>query len=291
MNESIGMQRHLLPNEEVLFSCPTQSGFLVLSNRRIVFVKKQGQSGYLLDGTVPYDSVLSLTVKKTDRLILSGSNNDEHGVRTKETTSIELKVGDRDATLDQCQRILDEYRTSESSPPTQSDLSYLGDLPDSLTRNAILDLNTVLRDQPVHDELVHEAKKFLGGEPFIIEESLRDGNDRKNGVLFAAGTRGYYLIRGKKQGRFMVDVSVDTVEWDNIHSVVYRWQDVYPIIHVTYSPTKGGKTITSQYFWSPPTINESDSYPWLLQPLNGPWIFADVMYKYSGKPRRFPLET
>jgi hypothetical protein len=131
--------------------------------------------------------------------------------------------------------------------------------------------------------LVHEAKKFLGDEPFLIEETLRDGNDSNNGVLFAAGERGYYWIQGIKKGRFMINVIVDSIEWANLQRFYHQWQNESPIIHVTYQLTKGGKPVTSHYLWKPPIEEETRNYPWLLEPLNGPWILADVMYKYSGK--------
>ncbi|MGY5865619.1 MAG: hypothetical protein RTV41_13535 [Candidatus Thorarchaeota archaeon] len=276
-------QNHLLPNEDVLFASQTQSGPLVLSDRRVVIMRKKGHSGYNVDRAIPYGCISSFSAKKSDRLIVSGKVLEAHGVQTKETASIELKVRERDSLLNQCLSILDVIRNSRTTPPVQRDFSYLDDLPESLTHNAILDLNTVLRDQPVHDELVHEAKKFLGDEPFLIEDSLREANDRNNGVLFAAGKRGYYWVRGVKQGRFLVNVIVDSVEWDNLQCLTHQWQDENPFIYASYSLTKGGKNITSQYVWKPPINEETNHYPWLIEPLNGPWILADVMYKCSGK--------
>ena len=70
---------------------------------------------------------------------------------------------------------LDDLRSSEISSgeiPPPRNISYLEVLPDSLTHNAILDLNNVLQDKPIHDELFHEATKFLGNDAFILEESL-----------------------------------------------------------------------------------------------------------------------
>ena len=166
--------------------------------------------------------------------------------------------------------------------PKPCDYSHLERLPESLTHNAILDLNTVLRDQPVHDELVHEAKKFLGDSPFLLEESLRDGDDRENGVLLAAGMHGYYWIQGTKNGRFMSNVIVDSIEWTNVRCFAYQWQHVDPIIYSTYSLTKDGKNVTSRYLWSPPI--DTDQYTWFHEPLNGPWILADIGHRYSGQP-------
>jgi hypothetical protein len=189
--------------------------------------------------------------------------------------------------MSRCFGVLEEIRESEEFsgeiPPTR-DYSYLERMPESLIRNGILDLNTILRDQPVHDELVQEAAKFLGNKPLILEESLRDGNDKENGVLFAAGTQGFYWIQGKKRGRFMSNVIVDTVEWDNIRCFTHQWQNQDAIISATYSLTKTGKESTVKYLWSPSTNENTFQYPWLLQQMNGPWILADVSYKCSRKP-------
>jgi hypothetical protein len=245
-------------------------------------MSQRGRLGYHIDRVIPHDCFSGITPKKKDRLILAGFTVNEHGTRTKDTASIELKVKERDSVLSKCQIILDENRDDMVVSP-QRETTYLDELPQSLTHNAILDLNTVLRDQPIHDDLVHEAKKFLGIEPFLIEESLRDGNDRNNGVLFAAGERGYYWIQGIKQGRFMVNVIVDTIEWNNFRHLTHQWQFESPTIHATYSLTKGGKHVTRKYQWGPPIDEETAKYPWLLEPLNGPWIMADIIHKYSGK--------
>jgi len=186
-----------------------------------------------------------------------------------------------------CLSVVEEIRSSDSFssdiPPVRN-YSYLEQMPESLTHNAILDLNTILRDQPIHDLLVHEAVKILGSKPFLLEESLRDGTDKDNGVIFAAGKNGYFWIQGRKHGRFMSNVIVDIVEWANIRCFAHRWHNESAIIDATYTLTKDGKETTMAYQWSPSINDDTLQYPWLLQQLNGPWILADIMYKYSGKP-------
>jgi len=186
-----------------------------------------------------------------------------------------------------CLSVVEEIRSSDSFssdiPPVRN-YSYLEQMPESLTYNAILDLNTILRDLPVHDQLVREAVKFLGNEPFFLEESLRDGTEKDNGVLFAAGKNGYFWIQGKKQGRFITNVIVDTVEWTNIRCFTHLWHNEGAIIDATYTLTRDGNEITKEYFWSPSNNGDTHAYLWLLQELNGPWILADIIYKYSGKP-------
>ena len=282
--ETTGAKGCLLPNEEVQYVSQTKSGFLVLSSRRVVILKQRNRTEYGIERAIPYDCIVGFEMKKSDRLVVSGIAIDEYGVHTSETESLELRIPQIDSIVDQCMEVMERVRSSESTSPPPQDYSYLEKLPESLTHNAILDLNTILRDQPVHDELVHEAAKFLGDEPFLLEESLRDGDDRENGVLFAAGNKGYFWIRGKKQGRFLSNVIVDTVEWENVRCCVYQWHLAKSRFSVTYSLTKDGTNVTTQFLWNPPYNEDTSQYPWLLQQMNGPWIFTDIVYRHSGMP-------
>lgn len=293
-------QQYLLPNEDVQLVCQIQKGFLVLSSRRVVLLKEESQSEYRVEKSIPYDCILGFEPKKSDRVDVSGITLDQYGCHTHEIGSFEIKAPRTESwesktevrslfqsTMSQCFDVVEEIRRSDAFtndlPPVR-DYSYLEQMPESLTRNAILDLNTILQDQPAHEEMVHEAVKFLGSEPFLLEESLRDGNDKENGILFAAGKQGYYWIQGKKNGRFISNVIVDTVEWNHIRCFALRWQNESENIEATYSLTEDGRESTVQYQWTS-TVNEDTlQFPWLLQLLNGPWILADVMYKYSGKP-------
>jgi len=191
------------------------------------------------------------------------------------------------STMSCCSDLINEIRSSDDFARGWSsslDYSYLKRMPESLTHNAVLDLNTILRDQPIHDELVHEAVKLLGDDHFLLEESLRAGSDEANGILFAAGSNGYYWIQGRKQGRFMSNVIVDTVEWENITCFAYLWHLDHSVIYATYSLTRDGKETTIEYQWNPSKYEDTFQYPWLLQQWNGPWILGDISYKYSGKP-------
>ena len=292
-------QHYLLPNEDIQLVCQTQKGFLVLSSRRVVLLKEESQTVYQIEKAIPYDCILSFEPKKSDRYEISGIELDRYGNHTSETRIIEVKAprGERgenkvenrnhfQSVMSQCSDVVEEIRRSDafvSDLPPVRDHSYLDQMPESLTCNAILDLNTILRDLPSHNELVHEAVKFLGNEPFLLEESLR-GNDKENGILFAAGTQGYFWIQGMKNGRFMSNVIVDTVEWNNIRCFSHCWQTESNIIFATYALTLGGWESTMEYQWSPLKNENTIQFPWLLQPLNGPWILADVMYKCSGTP-------
>ncbi len=293
-------RQYLLPNERVLIACETRNGFLVLSNRRIVFLQGWRKSEYRIERAIPYDCIRRLGPKNSDRFEGSAIVLDPYGRQTRESSSFEViaprgargssKIdvnGHFQSVMSCCSEVIDEIRNSNdfargcSSPP---DYSYLKLMPESLTHNAVLDLNTILRDQPIHNELVHEAVKFLGDDPILLEESLRAGSDDTNGILFAAGSKGYYWIQGRKQGRFMSNVIVDTVEWENVRCFAYLWHSDRSVIYATYSLTRDGKEATIEYQWNLSKYEDTFQYPWLLQQWNGPWILGDISYKYSGKP-------
>jgi hypothetical protein len=292
--------RCLLPNEDVRFICETLDGFLVLTDRRVVLLGEDSRLQYRIERAIPYDCIKDIQQETTDRVKMIGVALDKYGRHTAETGAFEIRApraqsGENrtdvnhyfQATMRHFLEVVEEVRGKGVFSEVVSqihDLSYLSDLPESLTRNAMLDLNAILCDQPVPDELVPEAMKFLGREPFLLEESLRDGDDRKDGVLFAAGEHGYYWVRGKKNGRFMSNVIVDTVEWENILCFVHQWQEVDATIHATYRLTGDGKVFTSDYHWCLSVTEDTMRFPWLVQPMNGLWILADIMQKYSGKP-------
>ena len=276
---------YLLPNEDVEFICRILGGFIVLSRRRFVLLKEKKNDVYSIEKAIPYSCISGIEQKKIDRFEVSGFVLDQYGRHTRETKFFLVRAPREEkegfqSTLNQCIDVLQEMKNSDSKA-AHYDNSYLDSMPESLTRNARLDLNTILRDQPIPDTLVQEAEEFLSTKPFIIEESLRAANDKENGILFAVGKRGYYWIQGMKIGRFMSNVIIDTVEWSNIQSISYRWNDENAIIDVTYSLTSNGKSSTTQYQWSPSANNETIQYPWLLQCMNGPWILADIISKHS----------
>jgi hypothetical protein len=282
MNETF--KQYLLPNETVHHACYTRSGILVLSSRRVVLLNEKNPIVTKIHRSIPLDCVLSIESKKGDRFEVSGRVLDQFGKDTGDVKSLEIRApkgepkSHFESTMSQYSSKIYELKDTIAAP---LDLSYLDEMPESLTRNAILDLNTVLRDKPVHDDLVHEATKFLGDGPFLLEESIRDGSDKDDGVLFAVGRKGYYWIQGKKQGRFMSNVVVNTVEWDNFQYLAHKWHNERVTIYTTYSLVKGGVLTTQEYLWGPPITDDTRRYPWLLQERNGPWILADVMMKYS----------
>ena len=292
----------LLPNEDVRFVSEIERGFFVISNRRAVFMEETKVQTYHIRKVIPLDCFLGVESKKSDRVRVAGIALDKYGCFDLEpksgtiqwkTHSLNLKApkakkGENkaeirrhfQAAMSNCFEVVKEVRGAEEFT---SDTSYLENMPESLTRNAILDINTISEDWPIHDELHQKVLKFLGTQPFLLEESLRAGEDKENGILFAAGEQGYIWIEGIKKGRFMSNVLLDKVEWDNIKCFAHRWQNENAVIEVTYAIHRDGVELTMPHQWSPTANEDVFQYPWLLQPLNGPWILADIMYKWSGK--------
>ncbi len=284
---------YLLPNEDVDFVCRIRGGYVILSSRRFVLLKEENRDVYCIEKAIPFGCIMSIEPKKIDRFEISGIVLDKIGQPTSEVRSFIVRAPKEErnefqSAMNRCIDVLEKIRKSDGKL-SHHDNSYLEHMPESLTQNAILDLNTILRDQPIHDALVPQAEEFLGDAPFILEESLRDGKDKENGILFAVGTRGYYWIKGKKTGRFMSNVTIDTVEWDNIRSFSSRWDNENAVIDVTYSLTSDGKASTTQYQWSPSVNSETLQHPWFLQCMNGPWILADIIHKYTNTAFPNPL--
>ena len=269
----------LLPNEDPHFVCQIQKGFFVISKRRAAILKEDGQIGYRIMNVFPHDSITEIKMKKTDRAEIVYHTD---GIQAIEIKAPQGVRGENKSELGKhFQSMMSKAMNYLGISSETHDVTYLERIPECLTRNAILDLNTILQDQPNPDELVHEATKFLGSNPFLLEESLRDGEDKENGILFAAGEKGYFSIQGKKDGRFMSNVVVDTVEWDNIRCIKHQWHYDPPLINVTFSLIQGGKETTMKYQWAPPPTDEILQFPWFLQSMNGPYIFEDIVYKYT----------
>jgi hypothetical protein len=294
----------LLPNEFTRFVCEIHEGFLVLTNRRIVLLGITNKTDYEIQLVLPFDCYHQITQIKPSHFRIEGIPLDENGqleasgasipidIRPPKTNRKVRKTDVRDhfqRTMNLFHGVLEDLKetpqTGQDIPPPL-DYSYLDNLPKSLTDNAMLDLNTILEDKPLHHELWHEAKKFLGDDPFLLEESLRAGNDPTNGVLLAAGDKGFIWIQGRKSGRFISSVLVDKLEWDNIKCFIHRWQTKKPIIETRYSLQKGMKEVAVEFTWELPINRDTVCYPWLIQKMNGPWILADIMYMYSGVPMR-----
>ncbi len=302
-------QRCLLPNENIELVCQIERGFLVLTDRRVVLLKSKKVPAFNVEMVIPYDCLLGFVPEKERRVTVNAIPLDIYGChifQTKEsdgsyetqTFVIKAPKGEQGedkndvkkifrSTMDLAPDILNEMKKTialtDKFPPKR-DYVYLDKMPEFLTQNALLDLNTVLQDKPIHDKLHHEASKFLGADPFLLEESLRDGKDSNNGILFAAGEQGYIWIQGKKKGRFLSNVLVDKIEWENIRCLANQWQLRNSIIEMTYSLQRGRTVKTIPYIWKPAAAEHDPVQSWLFQPLNGPWILADLMYKYAGKP-------
>ncbi|MFX1369491.1 MAG: hypothetical protein ACFFAY_12905 [Promethearchaeota archaeon] len=292
----------LLPNEDVRFVCEIRGGFLVLTNRRIVLLEECSYQDYEIGIVLPFDCYHLLAQIKRDQYRISGISLDRNGLLEPKGAGNDIdvrlpKVNQESSKSD----VLDQFHSTMSLfhdmlesiretlgighiMPQPHDYSYFDQAPRSLTENAKLDLNTILEDKPIYQELWNEAKTFLGNSPFLLEESLRAGDDPTNGALFAAGEKGIIWIQGRKSGRFISNVLVDKLEWPNIKCLVYRWQLKKPIFEATYSLQKGMKDFKRNFIWNPPVNRDTTRYQWLLQKLNGPWILADLMYRYSGNP-------
>jgi hypothetical protein len=267
-------------------------GYAVLTDRRFVVLQNEKTRRILITQSIPLDALQSCKIKKKGRAILSARTVDKRGALQNDFISIILNdlknknvKSTFDSKIEHLNSIISNLRNTFQNLdyPKKRELSYLELKPNPLTWNGILDLNTVLQDKPISDRLYHEAEKFLGNEPFLLEESLKDSTTIENGVLFAAGSKGYLWIQGKKNGRHMANVLVDKVEWENINYMAFQWQTKISAMLMNYSLQRGRSDKSVSYIWNPLLVETDLSYAWLFQQKNGPWIIADLMFKYSGQ--------
>ena len=87
-----GLEQYLLPNEDVRLVCQTRNGFLVLSSRRFVMINEKGPRGSYIERAIPYNCILSIESKKSDRFELSGRILDQNGTDMDETKSFEIRA-------------------------------------------------------------------------------------------------------------------------------------------------------------------------------------------------------
>lgn len=275
----------LIPNEKPYIVCQVSKGFLIVTDRRVISLCEDKILGYRIEKSAQftnvrdYDSLVRLFDVKEHQRIPGESKEDVRDYFQ--------------STLHRCVEVIHDLSDSQrkgNGLPSRS-VSYLDDLPSSLTRDALLDLNTILDDQPLDDKLVPRAMDFLGFQAVLIEETLREAGNIENGILFAAGQKGYYWVRGQKQGRFLSNVIVDTVEWNNVHAIGQRWRNEQPIIMVTYSQVSGGNPITMEYQWAPPINEETLQVPWSVEPSNGAYIFEDVVFKCTGRKMKLSINS
>lgn len=291
--------RCLLPNEFISGKVDLINGFLFLTDRRLVQVEATGLLSYNILRALHYDCIIGIAEKKSDEIELIGAPVDPNGRLEAKTRKIMLKKQKEGmerssdsqlATLDAAllsSRLDDMVQNArKTSHSRKRNDNYLNQLPGSLTKSAILDLNAILQDKPFPDELYHEAARFLGADPFLLEESLRDADDLENGVLFAAGDKGCIWIRGFKRGRFMRDVRVERIEWQHIKCNVHQWQYSNDPMTIIYILQENGADKRLRVCWDPSIQSDSLEYPWLFHSANGPWILADLFQKYTGHSLR-----
>lgn len=282
-------KRCLLPNESVQFVCQLRDGFLILSLRRLVIIERTKNDSYTISQAIPIQCVSEISEKKKNKVRITCRT---HSKSKNTNGEIELKAPktrrgeDKELVMKQFHTKMEQFQSSvhsilQISPEIlpNRDLAYLQQLPDSLTRNAVLDLNIILQDKPIHDSLYHEGVKYLGTKPFLIEETVRMAEEKENGALFAAGKKGFIMIQGRKEGRFISDVLVDKIEWENISSLNYDWQN--GVFEIIYSLQSGAKEKLVRYVWSPTMNSDLKDYPWLSQHFNGAWIIEDIFAAYS----------
>ena len=270
----------LVPSENLRLVYQTREGFLMVTTRRITLLQEDKQQGYLIRQTMPLDSFNGIESIGSDGARINGANHPAMEVRASKRVKGEGKLDAKHRLHKAMMQIPETLAQLHTEPRIAPKTEYLDSIFEALTNNGILDLNTVLKDHPDNEALHHEPAQFLGEGYFVVEQCLRDGDNPENGVLFAAGLKGYYWIQGRKHGRFLQDVSVQQVEWDLITSVT---QDAEGIIQLVYRLHEDGRELQQSFQWAPPMSESTIQLPWVSQKLNGLMILKDIISRYTGK--------
>ncbi|MFW9843918.1 MAG: hypothetical protein ACFFEV_05030, partial [Candidatus Thorarchaeota archaeon] len=136
------LRPYLLPNEDTEHICRIHNGFIVLSNRRFILMSAGKRDSYRIETSIPCSCLLNFEQKKSDRFEISGAVLDQNGQHTGKTKCLVIREP-RDgrekfqSEMNQCLEIIEGIGSPDSSS-AGIDYSYLEQLPESPTKNALL---------------------------------------------------------------------------------------------------------------------------------------------------------
>ncbi|MHA1909309.1 MAG: hypothetical protein ACW98Y_18575, partial [Candidatus Thorarchaeota archaeon] len=143
----------LLPNEEMIHHFEIDAGYSIFTNRRLVIAHRRKSNHFKIVKTIPYDCIQDIRIHKENVAIVNAFSLDRNGNLTRETMNEFLKAprtkkgDDKKETSEEFQSSVEnvlnvlnklgEHSDFRNSPPPMRDYTYLSDLPEYLTRNAL----------------------------------------------------------------------------------------------------------------------------------------------------------
>ncbi|MHA1906098.1 MAG: hypothetical protein ACW98Y_02300 [Candidatus Thorarchaeota archaeon] len=282
-----------LGSEEIRFVAEEKSGFIVLSDRRCVYVKHD-KKGYKISNVVPIDLVISCEHQKKDTWAIEFHKINDDGILKAKEKKGEVQFDIADFKIKHPENtdevsyssIMNEFNvvlkeTLESSPFSDGtfqgrDYSYLEGIPDSVTRDGILHVNTILTDRPDEDALYGKAKSAFGDNPYILLRTLEYEFRR---YLLVVGSKASMYVHGNYSYGSVSKMSIISLEPPQILNISSDWTKTNPnSFHISKPVQEYGevKVKKFEFKWKPPEDDDVARVPWFNEPANAVWIIADM---------------
>ena len=294
VNENFAIAKSVLLGSEVIrFVAEEKSGFIVLSDRRFVYLKKE-KTGYKIQNAVPIDLLTGSELEKKDTLKIEFHKIYESGILAAKFSKsrldfrladIKLKRPDNSDesafyfTMDEFNSVFREILGS--SPFTDGvfkgrDYSYLQSIPETVTRDGILHLNTILTDRPDENELYGKAKDAFGENPYILINTMELDF---RGYLFVVGTKAMMFLSGNYSHGSVSKMNLVAFEPPQILNISSDWTKKNPKnFHISKPVQEFDKVKVKEFkfTWNPPKADDVARVPWFCEPANAVWIIADM---------------
>ncbi|MFX1484323.1 MAG: hypothetical protein ACFFCP_14170 [Promethearchaeota archaeon] len=293
----------LLGSEEIRFVAREKSGFIVLSDRRFIYIKSE-KKGYKIQNVVPLDLVTGGDLHKKDTLKIEFHQIHDSGIIKAKlrNSTVEYQMADFKFKLPEGSNELSPYKTVDSfnsvlreilqSSPYSDGMfkarnySYLQGIPEIFTRDGILHVNTVLTDKPEEDRLYNSAFNAFGENPYILLNAVEFEGQ---GYLFVVGSKAIMFLRGKYDGVKVSKMDLHTFEPQQILNITSDWTRNNPGFLFLWKPVEKWGEIRAELkvlWWKAQKPDTVDNNPWFYEPANAAWIVSDMVVDQQKEPLR-----
>ncbi|MFW9848087.1 MAG: hypothetical protein ACFFF4_03040 [Candidatus Thorarchaeota archaeon] len=291
----------LLGSEEIRFVAKEKSGFIVLTDRRFVYIRSE-KKGNKIQNAIPLDLVVGGELQKKDTLKVAFHKIRDSGVikaKLKQYT-VEYELADFKFKLDEATdqgssyNTLDSFNTVlkeilQSSPYSdgmvkERDYSYLQEVPEIFTRDGCLHVNTILTDKPEEDKLYSTAFNAFGEKPYILLNVVELFGQ---GYLFVVGSKAMMFLRGKFDGIKVSKMELHTFEPQQILNITSDWNKDNPSFFYLSKPVKKYGEVRAErslFRWNAQKPDTENSSPWFYEPANAVWIISDMVMDLQKEP-------
>ncbi|MHA2143540.1 MAG: hypothetical protein ACXADF_18670 [Candidatus Thorarchaeota archaeon] len=291
-NEFDTIRKRFLPSEEIRFVAEEKSGFIVLTDRRFVYVTKE-KDGFRISNTLPLDLVIRCEHKKKDTWKIEYHDVDypDGSIKAKKKgSSVQYSTSDLDvkhpknADVESFTNAMSEFNsvlkdTLGNSPYsdgvfTPRDYSHLQPLRMELSEDDVLLLNTVLSTRPERDELQDDAREIVGENPYIVWRPTDVTH------LLVVGEKTSLFLKGIMKEGILLGRDGIKFEADQILNLTSNWMKPNPHFVITKSDLFLGELKATPYLftWNPQQNEALNLGDWFYDPANAIWIISDMIF-------------